>query len=167
MSYRVDSSLSATDGSNSLVERCRSLEAALAQAQDFADALQRGVTASVFLLNVDADGVLRYVGFNQAHERLTGLSSEGVRGRRPTDLVPDVLTLGHALALERRYRNCVDMRTTVEYEEYLEIAGRPTWWVTSLSPLIDAEGRVARVVGSSWDITERKVAEDELRLAAT
>jgi diguanylate cyclase (GGDEF)-like protein/PAS domain S-box-containing protein len=127
--------------------------------RDLADSFHHGVAAAVFLVDVGDDGAFRYAGLNRLHEHSTGLTSAQIRGKSPRDLVPDVLTEAHADAVTANYRRCVEARCPIEYEEHLALAGRATWWVTRLVPLFDASGRVARIVGTAWDITVQKRLE--------
>jgi PAS domain S-box-containing protein len=127
--------------------------------RDLADSFHHGVAAAVFLVDVGDDGAFRYAGLNRFHEHSTGLTSAQIRGKSPRDLVPDVLTEAHADAVTANYRRCVEARCPIEYEEHLALAGRATWWVTRLVPLFDASGRVARIVGTAWDITVQKRLE--------
>ncbi|HEY9649228.1 MAG TPA: GAF domain-containing protein, partial [Coleofasciculaceae cyanobacterium] len=52
------------------------------------------------------------------------------------------------------------------YEECLPFKGIQTYWLTSLTPLRDAQSRIYRLIGTSTDITERKQVEVALRQQA-
>jgi len=57
-----------------------------------------------------------------------------------------------------------DGRPVIEQEEFGRYPdGTPSWGLTTKIPLRDAEGRVIGLVGISRDITERKIAEEQLR----
>lgn len=127
--------------------------------QDLCDSFHHGVAAGVFLVDVGDDGEFRYAGLNRFHERATGLTSEQIRGKRPADLVPRVLTQAHADAVTANYARCVEARCPIEYEECLGLSGRETWWVTRLVPMFDTTGCVKRIVGTAWDITAQKRLE--------
>ena len=139
--------------------RIRALEAQLREARAFSDALYRGVSSAIFVVDVDAEGEFRYAELSRSHEDATGLHGGAIRGKRPVDLVPHVLTAAHAASVTANYQRCVDARAPIEYEEYIEFGGRPGWWITRLTPLGDAGGRIGRIVGNSWDITARKQLE--------
>jgi two-component system cell cycle sensor histidine kinase/response regulator CckA len=50
------------------------------------------------------------------------------------------------------------------FEGYRETAkGIPKWWDVLISPINDSKGAVEQLIASSRDITERKLADDELR----
>lgn len=139
--------------------RIRTLEAELREARAFSDALYRGVSSAIFVVDVDAKGEFRFAELSRSHEEATGMRGGSIRGKRPVDLVPEVLTAAHAETVTANYRRCVEARSAIEYEEYLEFGGRPGWWITRLTPLSDAGGRIVRIVGNSWDITARKQLE--------
>jgi signal transduction histidine kinase len=77
-----------------------------------------------------------------------------------------VLPLESARAVRDRYQSCVEAGTTISYEECLLFNGTETWWITSLTPLLDAQSRIYRLIGTSTDITERKRAEIALQQQA-
>jgi signal transduction histidine kinase len=56
--------------------------------------------------------------------------------------------------------------TTISYEQYLPFQNIPYWWLTTLTPLRDSNSHIYRLVGTSTNITERKQAEEALRLQA-
>ncbi|NJL85449.1 MAG: PAS domain S-box protein [Leptolyngbyaceae cyanobacterium SM1_1_3] len=106
------------------------------------------------------DGDFRYVGFNPASERLTGLSAQSVVGKTPEDILP-AATAG---AVRERYRSCVETEQTVEYEEKLPFAGKDSWWLTVLTPLRNSGEDIYRIVGVSLNITARKQIESRLAM---
>ncbi|MFP4330615.1 MAG: diguanylate cyclase [Spirochaetaceae bacterium] len=113
---------------------------------------------ALFLLDVVDQGEFRYIKFNRAQEEVSGLRSEDVRGRRPEE----ILTGEYATEAIRRFRECLESRETVTYEETVPGQNGPTVWSTKLRPVI-YEGRVIQIVGSGRDITEEKKLEAKLR----
>lgn len=116
-----------------------------------------------FVIDVEPDGALRIAAMNRPSEIATGLSASMTIGFTPSQcLEPEA-----AARIEERYRECVERRVFLEYDEAFEIQGAETWWRTTLTPLLDpASGAVVRIVGVSVEITERKLNEDVLRIAA-
>ena len=131
--------------------------------QAFLESIYSSVDLSIFVADVDEDGEFRYTGLNPAHERLTGLKLEEIRGKRPEDLAPYVPAEA-TVAIRDNYARCVEAGEPIEYEEMIPMGGRETWWLTRLSPIRNAEGRIYRIVGTSLSITERKRIEEELRM---
>jgi PAS domain S-box-containing protein len=120
------------------------------------------VQASIFVVDVLDGKEFRYVGANAVHERLTGRRSSDIRGKTPEQLLPPE----QARDVRQHYSDCVRFGTTISYEQYLPFQGIPYWWLTTLTPLKDERSRIYRLVGTSIDITERKQAEEALRLQA-
>jgi diguanylate cyclase (GGDEF)-like protein/PAS domain S-box-containing protein len=100
----------------------------------------------------------RYRKLSATHERLTGLSSDGVRGKTPAEVVgPE-----QGAELVARYQNCVNLRHPTSYEETLDLPSGRRVWHTQLTPIIRGD-TVVQIVGSARDITERKEMEENLR----
>ncbi len=106
-----------------------------------------------------ADYEFRYQGLNPAHERLTGLCSAALRGKTPQEVLPPDV----AAAVSQRYEECVRVGTAISYEECLPLPEKDTWWITTLSPLRDRQGKIYRLVGTSINISDRKQAEVALQ----
>lgn len=117
---------------------------------------------AVFVVDVRSDGAYEFVDINPRHEEITGLDAGWIRGRQLHDLHPRVPrdTLD---AVRQQYDRCVREARPTEYEEKLIIDDRPSWWLTRLSPLKNADGRVHRIVGTAVPITERRMLEERLR----
>ncbi len=113
---------------------------------------------ALFLIRVDEGDNLYYELLNPTHERLTGLTTEEVRGKSPIEL------LGREAGekIEANYRRCLKKKSTISYEEKLNLPRGVMIWDTRLSPVI-VSGKVVQIVGSSRDITERKIVEEELK----
>ena len=51
-----------------------------------------------------------------------------------------------------------------QFEGYCPtVDGIPTWWEVQISPILDAEGNVERLLSVSRDITNRKASETALK----
>jgi len=121
---------------------------------------------AVFVVDVRSDGTYEFVDINPRHEEITGLDADWIRGRPLEDLHPRIPrdTLD---AVRQQYDRCVREARPTEYEEKLVIDDRPSWWLTRLSPLKNAGGRIHRIVGTGVPITERRELEERLRTALT
>ena len=116
------------------------------------------VDLGMFVVDVVGGGEFRFVEVNPAYERLTGLKADEIRGRFPHELVP-LIPIEMAECLRNSFRRGMESAGPIEYEEPFFVRGRLLWWVTRLTPLRDAAGKVVRLVGRSLDITERKTVE--------
>ncbi|MFH8773298.1 SpoIIE family protein phosphatase [Streptomyces sp. NPDC017958] len=107
----------------------------------------------------DLDG--RFLAVNTRFEQSTGLSREQVLGRRDRDVMPpDLARQARAADLAMLARG-----TPVQREEMLPLPGGPRDFLTSLFPLNTPSGRPYAVCGVVTDITDRVVAQREVRRA--
>jgi two-component system, NarL family, sensor kinase len=113
---------------------------------------------ALFIVDVATDRSFVFRQLNPIHERLTGLSSAVLRGRRPAECLPAEI----AQSVEANYRRCVEAGATIRYEERLDLPAGLRHWKTTLTPMKDAAGGVFRILGSSRDITEQKRKAGEL-----
>jgi PAS domain S-box-containing protein len=139
-------------------------DVALEDNRAFLQSIYSTVDLAIFVVDASPQGEFRYVEVNPAFERLTGIPGTEVRGRRPQDLVP-IVSAEMAASLRINYRRCRDAAVSFEYEESITWRGRRMWWLTRLTPVMNAAGQVVRLIGRSLDITERKTIE--LRLQST
>jgi PAS domain S-box-containing protein len=113
----------------------------------------------IFRLAVEPEGRFRFVSVNAAFLRVTGLSLKMVVGKTVNEVIPEpslTMVLG-------KYRQAVEEKTVVLWEETSDYpTGRLTGEV-SVAPVFDNKGRCTHLVGSVHDITERKRAENLLR----
>ncbi|SIR29361.1 response regulator [Halanaerobium kushneri] len=113
---------------------------------------------ALFIMEVDENQDLRFLKLNPAHENLTGLKTEDVAGKTPVEAVgPEIGEI-----VESHYRECLEKKETISYEEVLDLPSGKKTWATQLSPVIN-EGKVTHIVGSARNITERKKLEMENR----
>lgn len=133
------------------------METALRESNQFLQSVYAYIQASIFVVDVLDDGDFRFSGLNPVHETLTGISTENFRGKTPEQVLPADL----AANVRQHYRQCVETRQSITYEEYLPFRGKDRWWITTLMPLLDENSRVYRLIGNSLDITERVEAERE------
>lgn len=94
--------------------------------------------------------------FNPAYEDQTGLSLEDARGLTPREWLGDDV----GAALEERYRECLEKRERLRYEEELALPGGTETWETTLTPVL-VDGEVSRIVGTTRDVTDRRRAQRE------
>jgi diguanylate cyclase (GGDEF)-like protein/PAS domain S-box-containing protein len=101
---------------------------------------------------------------NPGFEKLCGLTEEQLRGR------VDALVVGgdKAEVFEAQNRMAVQAGQTVRFEEWLsyEHTGEKRFFETLKTPVRDVAGQLIGVLGLSRDITERALAQQQLRIAA-
>lgn len=128
----------------------------------FLQSIFNAVEASIVVVDVLENRDFRYASANPTHERWTGQRSSEIKGKTPEQILPPE----QARVVRQHYKDCLRFGTAISYEQYLPSRGVPYWWLTTVTPLSDARGRVYRLVATSIDITERKQAEETLRLQA-
>jgi len=134
-------------------------EVQLQQKEQFLRTVYEGAEHLIFVVDVQEDGEFRFTGWNPATERATGISSMEVIGKTPKDLLGVV----ESAAVRQRYISCVEAATPITYEECLTFQGNESWSLTTINPLKDSEGRIYRLVGTTFQITERVRAETQLK----
>jgi PAS domain S-box-containing protein len=112
----------------------------------------------LFVIRVAGDREFRYEALNPSHERQTGLRTEDIAGRTPHEVFkPDM-----ADHLVERYRACCEAGRPIQYEETLDLPAGVRIWQTILAPVLDAEGRPVKLLGTSRDMTEYRTLQEEL-----
>ncbi len=131
-------------------------EITIGQQEQFLRSIYDNVREAIFVVDIESDGIFRYQGFNVAAEKLTGV--QDIENKTPAQILsPEI-----AIAVEKHYRECLESKTTISYEECLPFQEEDTWWLTSLNPLKDEKGNIYRLIGTSLNISDRKRAELEL-----
>lgn len=110
---------------------------------------------ALFLVDGESFTVQRV---NPAYEQATGLAAEAVVGKTPREILGEE----SGAAVEAKYRQCVDRREPLRYEEVLSIDGEPRHWGTRIAPVV-VDDDVDLVVGATRDVTEQRRREQALR----
>lgn len=118
------------------------------------------------VLNSVADGVvvydrdLRYVAWNRAMSMATGISSEQIIGRNVQEVFPQLLAEG-VLDLLHRALQGENIRSG-DRPFIVPATGEKIWVQSIFSPHFDADGEIIGVVGIIHNVTERRLAEENL-----
>ena len=115
------------------------------------------VENAIFLINVKNND-LRFQRLNSFHEEATGLKTEEIKGKTPVEAFGKEF----GQRLERNYRRCLEKKESISYEEKLNLPAGKRIWLTKLAPVINDNGEVEKIVGSSLDITENKIKEQKI-----
>ncbi|MBL0214974.1 MAG: PAS domain-containing protein [Myxococcales bacterium] len=148
-----------------MVERLRESEA-MHEARDeavrathFLDTMIEHIPDMVFVKDADR---LAFTRFNRAGEELLGVSRADLIGKTDYDLFPT----SEAEFFQAKDRETLAGKALVEIiEEPIQTARGPRWLHTKKVPILDEEGVPIYLLGISQDITDRKIADAELRHA--
>lgn len=120
-----------------------------------------GTQDAIFLLKVLPNNRFLYVRNNLAHQSKTGLKLTDIRNKTPEDLLGEEV----GRMVSENYQTCINKRTSITYEEELDLPAGRRLWRTTLTPIFEEE-TVINIVGSATDITEQKLLERELEKQA-
>jgi PAS domain S-box-containing protein len=139
--------------------RRKQYEKKLLESRQFLQSIYDAVNHSIFVIDVLPGSVFRYRGINRNQEIHSGIRNDEIAGKTPEELFePDT-----AKEMVRHFETCIQKGKTVQLLEHLSVKGRETIWETSLNPLRNDAGYIYRIIGTSTNVTERKLAEDELK----
>ncbi len=116
--------------------------------------IYQSIADAVFIIKVEEGPTFRYIDSNLYHEQLTGLARDRLKGKTPHEL----LTAPLANTVEKNYRRCWNLKSTIVYEETLSLPKDTRTWQTTLTPLLEA-GEVRYIIGSAMDISGQKSVE--------
>ena len=110
---------------------------------------------AIFILGVAAPETLVFAKINRFYEQATGLANADLAGRTPFEALPQRA----AHSANARFLTCLRSGQPYTYEEAVDLPNGEMWWQTTLSPLLDEQGSVLAIVGTSTDMTARKLQE--------
>ena len=136
----------------------KQIEAALHQSEERLRAITDNVNAYMFLKDLNG----RYLHVNRQYEKLFLGSNTQIQGKTDHDIYPP----DKAAAYVRSDQLILQTGQSCEIEEQvLQDDGMHIYSLVKL-PIRDASGNISAICGIATDITERKRAEAELRIAA-
>ncbi|MGB3641175.1 MAG: PAS domain S-box protein [Rivularia sp. (in: cyanobacteria)] len=138
----------------------RKLAEARSQEQEqFLRCVYNGSEHIIFVIDVLEDNDFVIQGCNPKGETVTGINIPLVKGKTPEEVFGD----DKGGYLRQTYLNCVEADAPITYEECLDFDGNSRWWFTTLNPLKNVDGKIYRLVGTTFEITERKQVEEVIR----
>jgi PAS domain S-box-containing protein len=106
---------------------------------------------------VNAD-TLKYEFVNRAYEKSFGLPREKIIGSHIKDIVGES-SFQYAL----QYLTEVKMGKSIAYENIFKLIKGDRWLQVNYTPAYDPNGNITSIVILSYDITERKLAEEKIK----
>jgi two-component system, cell cycle sensor histidine kinase and response regulator CckA len=119
-----------------------------------------GVSDGILVYDVVAGRGFRCVNINSVAARVLGRTNTELQGR----FLEDVSRPGTLGGVRPRMEACASSGTRVTFElEYLTRSGELSYYETTMLPVLDADGAVARIIIVAHDINERRKAERDIR----
>lgn len=134
-------------------------EAALQASERQLSLIYEKMSDVLFYLAVGPDDQFRFVSVNSAFLRVTGLREEQVLGR----LVEEVIPPATQPQVLKNYRKAIHTRKAVNWEEISTYSTGEKYGEVTVSPVLDETGICTHLIGTVHDITDRKLAEAEIR----
>ncbi len=113
----------------------------------------------LFYIKVEPDDCFRFLSINSAFLTATGLTEDQIVGKRIEEVIPE---LSVQLVLDN-YRKAIKENRIVRWEETSVYPSGEKIGHVSIAPVLNEKGICTHLVGSIHDITDRKLAEIELR----
>lgn len=147
-------------GAHTDITKLKKAEKDIKELSDEYEKIFNGTQDAMFLIEVVGKNEFKYVRNNLSHQKKTKIALEQLRNKTPEEL------LGEELGgiVSSNYQKCIDNNDTITYEENLTLSNISRIWLTTLTP-IKKEDKTY-IVGSSKDITERKMLEMKLEKSA-
>ncbi len=144
-------------GSLQCINDRKRAEEALHRSEELLRSVINNTTAVIYAKQADG----RYLIANQRFEQLFHLAQDQIRGQTDHDIFP----LAIADAFRKNDRWVLENGRPLEIEEYAPHADELHTYLSVKVPILDQAGNVIAMCGISTDITERKQAEEQLRLS--
>ena len=138
-------------------ERTQALAASEAQARATFDSFPE----CMFTLRVEGGGAFPVEVANPAAARASGLSAAAIAGRPAGAVLPP----DDAAAVEAQFRQCVEAGASLSFTAALRFPELSGTFEATLTPLRDADGRIARLLAVFRNVTARNALEARLRQA--
>lgn len=141
----------------------KQIEQELQEREQFLRAIWEGVDYSIFVLEVLEGGEFRFFGINPKMAETAQVPLEKMLGKTLAEALPPEM----AALWRPRYLQCVQLRTTLSFEQSFVADGIEKWWLMTLSPLSDSCDRIDRIIATTIDISDRKQTELALQQRET
>jgi PAS domain S-box-containing protein len=117
--------------------------------------IYNNVSDIIFVIDAEPSDAFRFKSVNRRFLEATGLEENQVVGKPVQEVIPEP---GRTLALGK-YREAVRTGHSVQWEEASEYPAGTKFGAVTISPVLDVNRNVTQLIGTVFDITERKKAE--------
>ncbi len=115
------------------------------------------VESVLFQIVIDSHDTYRFLTVNNTFLKATGLTTDQIIGKSIDEVIPEPsLTL-----VRNKYQEAIRTKTTVHWEETTEYSTGKKIGIVSITPAINTQGKCTHLIGSVYDITELRQAEEE------
>lgn len=115
----------------------------------------------MFLIDIEKDEVFRFSTINRKFLDVTELSKEDIEGKLVEEVIPSP-SLSLVLS---KYKEAIEKRTTVSWEETTIYPAGEKKGIVSISPVFNEDNVCVNLIGNVHDITERKKDEEKIKMA--
>jgi diguanylate cyclase (GGDEF)-like protein/PAS domain S-box-containing protein len=120
--------------------------------------LFNNLTDLIYLIAVDENGQFNYMFANDPAKRFVGITNEAY-GKAIDEFLPKRT----ADYIKQRYREAIEKRETISYEDEMDIGPTLTYWGSNITPIFDNTNTCTHILVVARNITERKAKEKELQ----
>ncbi|WP_412480076.1 EAL domain-containing protein [Azonexus sp. IMCC34839] len=136
----------------------KKIETELQNSEETLRAITDNISTVMFMKDLSG----RYLYINRQYERLFHITNSEIQGKTDYDIFPQE----QAEAFVRHDQIVVRSGEPFEIEEQVQQDGRVHTYLSVKIPIRNAQGEIYAICGVATDISERKQAETDLRLAA-
>ena len=138
------------------------MEEALRESEARFREIVENTSDGIFVVEVTPDQRFQLLSYNPAQERMLGISARYAVGKYTEEYLP----AESVEKLNEDNRACIAAGHPMTFERALDLPIGRRYYITTLVPVRDDTGRIARLIGVSHDDTERREQERELLQAA-
>lgn len=114
-----------------------------------------GTQDSLFLVDITEDNQFYYRRLNAHALKAVGIGAEDIIGKTPKEVFGEE----NGSIIENHYIECINKKSKLAYEQSGTHIKNNKTWNTILYPIFN-EDKVVNIVGSSYDITEKKYIKE-------
>ena len=131
------------------------LEIEMRSLKDFIYTIFDAVPHVHFVYDVEPNQVFRASAMNPFAAAISGISVEQWIGKTPEE----ILSPDEAEFILARLNECIVTGNPVEYDQRFDFPSGEIWAFHVLSPIKNVQGAIIKIVGTAFDITQRKRQE--------
>lgn len=123
------------------------------------------LTIGIFVVEIESVGretkeiAFRFITHNPAYAQMLSLSQTNLSGLQPHECFPSDI----AEQFCNNYKRCLEQQQPISYEESFVLENHKCTLLTTLLPIVEIDGRISRIIGSSQDVTERKLVKKYIK----